>query len=113
MLLDQSVFAGIGNIYCDETLFLSGVRPSRKASKVTRNECQAIADNALKVLHRAIELGGSTVSDFVSSMGESGYFQIEHKVYGRVGAPCVVCATPLSKGLVAQRGTHWCRKCQK
>lgn len=113
MLLDQSVFAGIGNIYCDEALFLSGVRPSRRASKVTKVECQAIAANALRVLHRAIELGGSSISDFVSSVGESGYFQIEHKVYGRGGEPCVSCGTPISKGLVAQRGTHWCRKCQK
>jgi formamidopyrimidine-DNA glycosylase len=113
LLLDQSVYAGIGNIYCDETLFASGVRPSRRAGKITRQECDLIARNVLNVLGRAIELGGSSISDFVAADGASGYFQIEHKVYGRAGQACVNCSTPISKGTVAQRGTHWCRKCQK
>jgi len=113
MLLDQSVYAGLGNIYCDETLFRSHVRPQRKAGKVTRAECERLAINAKAVLQRAIELGGSSISDFVAADGASGYFQIEHQVYGRAGEPCLACATPIRKAVVAQRGTHWCPKCQK
>jgi formamidopyrimidine-DNA glycosylase len=65
------------------------------------------------VLRRAIKLGGSSVSDYVDAEGMQGYFQIEHKVYGRSGKPCLVCGAPIRKITLAGRGTHFCPKCQK
>ncbi len=113
VLLDQSVFAGIGNIYADEGLFRSGIRPGRAAERVTGPEADRLAENIRKVLLRAIEKGGSSISDFRHPDGESGYFQIEHLVYGREGEPCRTCGTPIRRKVVAQRSAHYCPKCQR
>ncbi|PHS44924.1 MAG: ABC transporter ATP-binding protein [Alteromonas sp.] len=113
ILLDQSVSAGIGNIYADEALFLAGVRPGRAARRVTRRECEAIAGFVRQVLERSIETGGSSINDYVAPDGSDGGYQDERKVYARTGEPCLRCETPIKRKLVAQRSSHYCPGCQK
>lgn len=113
LLLDQSSVAGVGNIYADEALFAAGVRPSRKAGRVTRDECERLAAAIRTVLTRAVELGGSSISDYIHPDGSPGYFQIEHRVYGRTGRPCVTCGAPIKRVVIGQRSAHWCATCQK
>jgi formamidopyrimidine-DNA glycosylase len=112
-LLDQSLIAGVGNIYADEALFLAGVRPSRRAGKVTRAECDALAAAIRQVLERSLETGGSSISDYVAPDGADGEYQSERRVYARKGEPCQQCGTPIRRGVIGQRGTHWCPSCQK
>jgi formamidopyrimidine-DNA glycosylase len=112
-LLNQSLLHGVGNIYADEALFRAGVRPRRLAGRVTRAELERLRTALQAVLRRAIKLGGSSVSDYVDAEGMRGYFQIEHKVYGRGGEPCTTCETPIKKIVVGGRGTHFCPACQK
>jgi formamidopyrimidine-DNA glycosylase len=112
-LLNQSLLHGVGNIYADESLFRAGIRPRRQAGRLTREELTRLRSALKDVLRRAIKLGGSSVSDYVDAEGMRGYFQIEHKVYGRGGEPCLVCGTPIRKIVVGGRGTHFCPKCQK
>jgi len=112
-LLNQSLLHGVGNIYADEALFRAGVRPTRHAGRLTRAELTRLRTALQAVLRRAIQLGGSSVSDYVDAEGMRGYFQIEHKVYGRAAQPCTVCATPIKKITLAGRGTHFCPTCQK
>jgi len=113
LLLDQKIFAGIGNIYADEALFLAGVRPRRGAQRVTRRECAAIASAVRHVLERSIETGGSSIQDFVSPDGSDGHYQDERHVYARAGLPCLRCGTPVARCVVGQRSTHFCASCQR
>jgi formamidopyrimidine-DNA glycosylase len=113
ILLDQSVVAGCGNIYADESLFLAGVRPGRAAGRVTRAECARIAQTLRAVLLRSIESGGSTISDYVAPDGTEGEYQDERRVYARENEGCYVCGTAIRKKVVAQRGTHYCPSCQR
>ncbi len=112
MLLDQTVAAGVGNIYADEALFLAGVRPGRAAGRVTRRECEAIVTGLRRVLLRSIETGGSSISDYVAPDGADGGYQDERRVYGRAGEPCRVCGQPIKRRVIAQRSTHYCASCQ-
>lgn len=112
-LLNQSLLHGVGNIYADESLFRSGIRPARQSGRLTRLELGKLREALMAVLRRAIKLGGSSVSDYVDAEGMQGYFQIEHKVYGRGGEPCKVCGTTIRKIVVGGRGTHYCPKCQR
>ncbi|MBW2386888.1 MAG: bifunctional DNA-formamidopyrimidine glycosylase/DNA-(apurinic or apyrimidinic site) lyase [Deltaproteobacteria bacterium] len=112
LLLDQSVLAGVGNIYADEALFHAGVRPGRRASAMTRRECDAIAREIRRVLLRSIETGGSSISDYVAPDGSDGKYQDERRVYARTGEPCYACRSTIRRKLVAQRGTHYCPRCQ-
>jgi formamidopyrimidine-DNA glycosylase len=113
LLLDQQVAAGTGNIYADEALFLAGVRPGRRASRVTRRESAAIAEALHRVLLRSIETGGSSISDYVAPDGADGSYQDERRVYARQGAPCYSCGAIIKKAVIAQRGTHYCPLCQR
>ena len=112
-LLNQSLLHGVGNIYADESLFRAGIRPTRQAGRLTKVELKRLREALQAVLKRAIKLGGSSVSDYVDAEGRSGYFQIEHKVYGRGGEPCTVCGAAIKKIVVGGRGTHYCATCQK
>jgi formamidopyrimidine-DNA glycosylase len=112
-LLNQSLLHGVGNIYADESLFRAGIRPTRQAGRLTRVELAKLRESLQAVLKRAIKLGGSSVSDYVDAEGMQGYFQIEHKVYGRGGEACTVCGTAIKKIVVGGRGTHFCAKCQR
>jgi len=113
VLLDQAVLAGVGNIYADEALYLAGVRPTRAARRVTRDECAAIVRALKRVLGRAIETGGSSISDFVAPDGNDGHYQDERWVYSRTGEPCRRCKTPVKRLVIGQRSAHFCPQCQK
>jgi len=112
-LLNQSLLAGVGNIYADESLFRAAIRPTRRAGRLTRAELERLRIALREVLSHAIRLGGSSVSDYVDADGERGFFQLEHGVYLRTGQPCRVCGTAIRRTLVAGRGTHYCPKCQR
>jgi len=112
LLLDQSVVAGVGNIYADESLFLARVRPSRRAGRVTRRQCDAIAAAVRQVMLRSIETGGSSISDFVGPDGHDGAYQDERHVYARAGEPCLRCDATVRRTVIGQRGTHFCPRCQ-
>jgi formamidopyrimidine-DNA glycosylase len=113
VLLDQSVLAGVGNIYADEALFLAGVRPERVANRVSRARCSAIVEAAQRVMLRSIDTGGSSISDYVRPGGNDGGYQDERRVYGREGEPCPTCGASILKTSVGQRGTHYCPRCQR
>jgi formamidopyrimidine-DNA glycosylase len=112
-LLNQTLLAGVGNIYADESLFHAGIRPRRRANRVTRVELDRLRLALREILTHAIRLGGSSVSDYVDADGERGFFQLEHCVYLRTGEPCRRCQTPIRRIVVAGRGTHFCPKCQR
>ena len=111
-LLNQSLVHGVGNIYADESLFRARIRPRKAAGRLTRAELDRLHTALQAVLARAIALGGSSVSDYVDAAGMRGFFQIEHKVYGRAGEDCQDCATPLKKIIVGGRTTIFCPRCQ-
>lgn len=113
LLLDQSVLAGAGNIYADEALFLAGVRPTRRAARVTRREADAIIAALRRVLLRSIETGGSSISDYVQPDGSDGAYQDERRVYAREGQPCLVCSAPIRRLVIGQRSAHYCPRCQR
>jgi formamidopyrimidine-DNA glycosylase len=113
LLLNQAFLAGLGNIYADESLFAAGIHPLTPAGKLTYARAKRLYDSIRGILTHAIRLGGSSISDYVNGRGERGWFQLEHKVYGREGEPCANCGRPIRKILVAQRGTHYCPHCQK
>jgi len=113
LLLDQSVAAGVGNIYADEALFIAGVRPGRGARRVTRRECEGIATGLRSVLERSIETGGSSISDYVAPDGQDGGYQDERKVYGRTGEACLRCGDAIRRRVIGQRSSHYCARCQR
>ena len=111
-LLNQALLSGVGNIYADESLFQAGIRPRRRAGRLTRDELERLRLALKAVLAHAIRLGGSSVSNYVDADGVRGFFQLEHCVYLRTGLPCRQCGTPIKRILVAGRGTHYCPNCQ-
>jgi formamidopyrimidine-DNA glycosylase len=113
LLLNQSVLAGVGNIYADEALFLAGVRPTRPAGRVTREECSRLAAALRRVLRRAIAAGGTTISDYIRPDGQDGSYQDERRVYGRAGEPCPRCASRIRRRVLGQRSAHYCPRCQR
>jgi formamidopyrimidine-DNA glycosylase len=112
-LLNQTLLSGVGNIYADESLYRAGIRPRRRAGRLTRADLERLRLALRQVLQDAIRLGGSSVSDYVDAEGRRGFFQIEHCVYQRTGLACRRCQTPIRRILVAGRGTHYCPKCQR
>jgi formamidopyrimidine-DNA glycosylase len=112
-LLNQKLLSGVGNIYADESLFRSGIRPRRRAASLTREQLRKLHRALQEVLREAIALGGSSVSDYVDADGKEGFFQLQHRVYGREGEPCLVCATPIKRVVIAGRSSHYCPQCQK
>jgi formamidopyrimidine-DNA glycosylase len=112
VLLDQHCIAGVGNIYCDEALFASGINPSRSMSTLTDEECAALAAEVPRLLQLSIASGGTTLRDYRRLDGTSGGNSQNLLVYGRSGSPCPRCETMLSTSTVAQRATTWCPSCQ-
>ncbi len=112
-LLNQSLLAGVGNIYADESLFRAGIRPRRAAGRLTRADLERLRLALQQVLLHAIRLGGSSVSDYVDAEGVRGFFQLEHCVYQRTGQPCRTCGNPIRRIVLAGRSTHYCAHCQK
>jgi formamidopyrimidine-DNA glycosylase len=113
LLLQQAVIAGVGNIYADEGLFFARIRPSRRAGRLSRGECDRIVTGVQRVLLRSIETGGSSISDFVAPDGGDGAYQDERRVYARGGEPCLECGTPIRRTQLGQRSTHFCARCQR
>ncbi|MBM7571952.1 DNA-formamidopyrimidine glycosylase [Aquibacillus albus] len=112
ILLDQTVVAGLGNIYVDETLFKAGVHPLKKGSKLTKTEVRLLQKYAKLTLEEAVAKGGTTIRSYVNTQGQIGMFQQELFAYGQENKPCKKCGTPMSKIKAGGRGTHFCQTCQ-
>ncbi len=112
LLMNQTFVAGIGNIYANEMLFEAGIRPRRMAARLRRGELARLDQAMRTVLSRAVELGGSSISDFRGVDGKPGYFQIHHAVYDRDGEPCPKCSSEIRRIVLGGRSTFYCRTCQ-
>ncbi|MCU4676627.1 bifunctional DNA-formamidopyrimidine glycosylase/DNA-(apurinic or apyrimidinic site) lyase [Catenovulum sp. 2E275] len=112
-LMDNKVVVGVGNIYANESLFMSGIHPKKAAGKISFKQYQLLVENIKQVLAKAITQGGTTLKDFTQADGKPGYFAQELMVYGRAGEKCKICQTELTGLVIAQRATVFCKKCQK
>ena len=112
-IMTNQVVAGIGNIYANESLFAAGIRPTRKAQTLTKKEWDRLVTEIRRILHQAIECGGSTISDFLNAGQEKGYFQINFRVYGREGETCIHCSAKVEKQKLGGRASYYCPNCQK
>jgi len=112
-LLNQKLLRGIGNIYADESLFRAGIRPRRRAGRLTRSELRRLYRATQRVLHQAIAAGGSSISDYVDADGEPGRFQFRHRVYDRQGEPCRKCGAAIRRVVIAGRSSYYCPHCQR
>jgi formamidopyrimidine-DNA glycosylase len=112
-LLNQKLLRGVGNIYADESLFRAGIRPRRRAASLSKDDLHRLYGAVQDVLREAIAKGGSSISDYVDADGEEGFFQLEHRVYGREGEECLVCRTIVKRLVLVGRSSHYCPKCQK
>ena len=112
-LMDGRVVVGVGNIYANEALFLAGIRPTVQAQKVTLPAYNVLAGAVRQVLNGAIQMGGTTLRDYVGGQGDPGYFAQSLNVYGREGQECNLCDTPLKSLRLGQRATVYCPKCQQ
>jgi formamidopyrimidine-DNA glycosylase len=112
LLLDQSVFRGVGNIYADESLWRAKIHPARVGAKLSLNEAETLRRVLQEILNRAILMRGSSISDFLDANGEPGEYQRHHRAYGREGKPCYRCRTPIRRVIVAGRSSYFCPKCQ-
>jgi formamidopyrimidine-DNA glycosylase len=113
VLLAGDVVVGVGNIYASEALFLAGIRPTLRASKISRPRAEKLRRAVRDVLARAVQRGGSTLRDFSDAHGEAGLFQLEAMVYDRAGQPCRVCGATVKSIRQGQRATYYCPGCQK
>ncbi len=113
LLMDQREIAGLGNIYVNEVLFHAGVRPRRRAGRLTRVECARLVEAVRAVLAGAIARGGSSISDYRDGFDVSGSYQHEHQVYDRAGEPCWRCAVRVRLCVVAGRSSFYCPRCQR
>jgi len=113
VLLAGQIVVGVGNIYASESLFRAGIRPTTVAQRIAPARCERLASAIRETLNEAIERGGSTLRDFVSSDGAAGCYQTASLVYGRAGEPCRVCGTPVRMIRQQQRSTYWCPRCQR
>ncbi|NLC70330.1 MAG: bifunctional DNA-formamidopyrimidine glycosylase/DNA-(apurinic or apyrimidinic site) lyase [Desulfuromonadaceae bacterium] len=112
-LLDQRIVAGLGNIYVNEALFVSGIDPQRRAGSISRKRYDTLVQAVRDVLGRALDAGGTTLRDFRDGVGKPGYFSLRLQVYGRGGEPCPRCLAILKEGRVHMRSIFYCRRCQK
>jgi formamidopyrimidine-DNA glycosylase len=112
-LMDAKVVVGIGNIYANEILFVAGIKPNRPVGTLTRATWERVVKSSREVLEQAIACGGTTISDYVNSSGEVGYFQCELKVYGRTGEACKSCGSEISRVVLSGRASFYCPRCQR
>ena len=113
VLLDQTVVAGIGNIYADEALFYAGIHPLRRTDSLTDGEIQLLHEGIVSVLTLGIEHGGTSFSAYRGLWGEAGDNYNHVRVYQQEGKPCVRCATTIERMVIAQRSAHFCPNCQR
>ena len=112
-LLAQDIVVGVGNIYADEICFASKILPQRLCPTLTEKEARTLYHNIKNILQKSIDLGGSSVSDYMLADGSKGNYAQEHKVYGRSGKKCLECSGALLKDTIAGRTTVYCQVCQK
>jgi len=111
-IMSAHIVVGVGNIYASESLFLSGIHPQRAAGRVSLQRYEILVENIKKVLSHAIELGGTTLRDFVREDGKPGYFANKLNVYNQTGMPCPVCKNPIKVRTISQRSSFFCVQCQ-
>jgi formamidopyrimidine-DNA glycosylase len=113
-LLDQNTLAGVGNLYADEVLFAARIHPARLAPTISVDDAARLQRELRRILNAAIKARGSSFKDegYVDAYGQPGEFALRHQVYGQAGQPCPRCGTSIEKAVVAQRGTHFCPRCQ-
>ncbi|OFC70447.1 bifunctional DNA-formamidopyrimidine glycosylase/DNA-(apurinic or apyrimidinic site) lyase [Alteromonas confluentis] len=112
-IMDNDVVVGVGNIYANEALFMSGIDPRRAAGRVSAKRYALLTAAIKEVLAKAIEQGGTTLKDFAQSDGNPGYFAQHLRVYGRAGQECEICSTEIKSVVIGQRNTFYCPNCQK
>ena len=112
-LLDQTLVAGLGNIYVDEVLWRAKVHPSRTSKSLSAQEARKVHDQTIEVLGQAVEKGGSTIRTYTNAFGEDGTMQDFHQVYDKAGQACSRCGSIIEKIQLGGRGTHFCPKCQR
>ena len=113
ILLDQTVIAGVGNIYADESLYMARLSPKQLAARTTRIQAERLLTAIAQVLEHAIGSRGSSIRNYVGGNGERGQYQNEFLVYGRTGEPCRNCGRAIACIRLAGRATHYCRHCQR
>jgi formamidopyrimidine-DNA glycosylase len=111
-LLDQTLIAGVGNIYADESLHLAGINPQRTAGSIKPAEMERLCKHIKAVLAKAIKLRGSSLRNYTDASGVNGDYQLSAYVYGRYGAPCHNCKTAIKRVKLAGRSSHFCPTCQ-
>jgi formamidopyrimidine-DNA glycosylase len=112
-IMDAHTVTGVGNIYASEALFAAGIRPGTAAGRLSRRQCAALAGAVKRVLHAAIEQGGTTLRDFVNEAGAPGYFRQRLRVYERGGQACRVCSETIKSRVIGQRASYYCPRCQR
>jgi formamidopyrimidine-DNA glycosylase len=113
ILLDQTIISGLGNIYANEVLYASHINPLKKGKDITRSEAENIVSSSARIIKRAMELGGTTIKSYTSSLGVTGRFQNELMVHKKEGEPCKICKSPIKNIKVNGRSTYFCENCQK
>ena len=113
VLLDQTIISGLGNIYANEVLFAAGINPLTKACNLTKEDCEQIVKRAEEIIKEAINMGGTTIRSYTSSLGVTGKFQQNLKVHKREKEKCLVCGTAIENIKVGGRSTYFCPNCQK
>jgi formamidopyrimidine-DNA glycosylase len=113
LLLNQRLLSGIGNIYADEALFAAGIHPKTPTLRISKARAATLYGQIIAILKAAIDHRGSSISDYVDGTGAPGAYQQLHAVYGRAGKACLRCGSPIRRIVVAQRGTHYCPRCQR
>ena len=112
-LLNQTLVAGLGNIYVDEVLWRAKIHPFRSSNSLSSQEARKVHDETIKVLGQAVEKGGSTIRTYTNAFGEDGTMQEFHQVYDKAGQACSRCGAIIEKIQLGGRGTHFCPKCQR
>ena len=112
-IMDSHVVVGVGNIYASEALYDAGIRPHRISKKISLKEATNLVESIKNIIKEAIRKGGSSMNDFFDVNGENGYFQNEHKVYGRENKPCFQCQLPIIQLKLGQRSSFFCKNCQR
>ena len=113
LLLDQTVLRGVGNIYADESLWKAKIHPAHLGTKLAEEQVRSLYRELQKILQRAIDLRGSSISDFLDADGEPGEYQQHHRVYGREGKACSRCKSEIRRVIIAGRSSYFCPTCQK
>lgn len=112
-IMNSRIVAGVGNIYANEALFMSGIHPHRAAGRIAKERLARLVAEIRAVLNKAIRVGGTTLRDYRGGDGKPGYFRQQLAVYERAGLPCLGCGAPLVRVVTGQRATYYCKQCQR